>query len=230
MLITTAREVAAESVLRNGSYDPTDASHRKRLDYAIQSAGDEFVSRVRPFVESKGPFTMAAGDSTVATIGVNPLRVKFVTAQEGSGPEVPATIIRHEDMLRLRSDYPLNLRPMIWPYMATSRGRMVSFDPSNATIYTYGTAGVAIDFRVAQNRMFTTWTAGDAAPVGNLDIPDEFVREFLYKGVPYYYDLVQASSDYVSRTRQGWEEFLLRAAAKQMPTVFILPVDPDRIS
>ncbi len=66
-----ARTLCANAVLRNGSYDPTNAANLARLDFAIDAAFNEFCNAVKCDIQNDRTLTLAAGDDTLDCSGIS---------------------------------------------------------------------------------------------------------------------------------------------------------------
>lgn len=245
MTLTTARDIAAQAVIRDGSYDPTNSTQVKRLDYAIQAAGQEFMNRVRCDRAIDATLSTTSGQETIdisSITGLKPENFLFAEMLDDSGP-LPRRFkiqpISYDDMAALTLNPMLYMQSYVWaalnPINQYGYPSLLSFNDDRVTVWIYPVPRVTKTIKFYYWKPFVPFTAGTGSPGSVvLNIPDDLVYEFLYKGVAYYYDIAEApqNDQYGSAKKarkQVWDEFIERAAGSVSSMAYIMPVSPDTL-
>ncbi len=244
MTLTLARDIAAQAVIRDGSYDPTNAANVKRLDYAIQAAGQEFMNRVRCDRTIDKTLSMTTGVQTIdysSVTGLKPENFLFaeIIDDTDSLPRRYRIIpIAYDDMAQLTLRPSLLYQSYVWAALNPNKQlgwpAFLSFNDDRVTLWLYPAPQSTKSIWLYYWHPFVSWTAGGSPTGIILNIPDDLVYEFLYKGVAYYYDIAEspASDQYGAKAKQrkqNWDEFVMRAEGSVSSLSYLMPISPDSV-
>jgi hypothetical protein len=211
-----ARAIAANAVLRNGSYDPTDASNVARLDMAIDAAFMEFCNRVCCDIVSDTSITIPAGStsvdlSTIAGFDVDRL-LKMGVITGGSiyfqCMLVDASVV---EQARNSSSIIMSNFPFFTGIVPNASGidafALVAVSPDRTTLQIYPKFQENMTVRIEYWKQFNAAAAGTGT---KFNVPYEFCYGICYWGVPLYYDFTQDGGK-ADRCRQEFDNLILRS-------------------
>lgn len=245
MTLTVARDIAAQAVIRDGSYNPSDTENVKRLDYAIQAAGQEFMNRVRCDRAVDSTLSMTTGVQTVNYSTVTALKpenflfAEIVDNTDSLPRRYRILPIAYDDMAQLTLRPSLLYQSYVWaalnPNSQLGWPCFLAFNDDRITLWLYPAPQATKVLNLYYWRPFVSWTAGTATPGSvTINIPDDLVYEFLYKGVAYYYDIAEAPANdqygaKAKNRRQAWDEFIMRAEGSVSSMSYLMPISPDSV-
>lgn len=197
-----ARSLCAEAVLRNGSYDPTNAPQLARLDRAIDAAFNEFCRRAKHDITIDTSITLAAGEDTIDVSTITGFQIdrfmkSFLTTPlelDGTGG-VPIEMrwSDYGDALGARKGvyYQDNWVPGMQPPLVRGDGQyavLCGFKQDSSVIQLAQIFATDMVFNLCYFRDFNRAAAATGT---KFNVPRQYCDEICYFGVPLYYDAMQ---------------------------------------
>lgn len=218
--VATLRNIVAQAVLRNGSFDPTDAANVTRLDMAIKAAGDEWMLQCKSHKKVDTSLTLASDSYEVDITGITDFSPRrFMGAELNdtvAGHIIQSIGVDYDTLMEARLNWNANnafaFIGQVPPQgIYNGRPSVCAFNHDMTRMLFYPKSDTAFQVRLHYWLPFVSWTYGSLVPPATttvINIPDEFIFGFAQYAVPLKYDMVQASADYLRIAEPAYRRFI----------------------
>lgn len=197
MTIATARAILAEHA-RNANSDEYTST---QYDYAIQAAGNEFVSRTKCVISSGEILLAVADDDVVDADWAADFRPDRLLRAWVRGEPEDLQVVEYREVRRLLTEQTETGTPTMIGFASNTA--------NDAKIWKYPSSGLNIDYQYYSP--FTVYTAGTATTSTVLNIDDDMMFGVVIYGAVYYLQRSHVEhQNYIQTARRDFEAHILR--------------------
>lgn len=197
MTILTARAILAEHA-RNANSDEYTST---QYDYAIQAAGNEFVSRTKCVISNATILLAVADDDVVDTDWATDFRPDRLLRAWVRGEPEDLQVVEYREVRRLLTEQTETGTPTMIGFASNTA--------NDAKLWKFPSSGLNIDYQYYAP--FLQYTAGTATTSTELNIPDDMMFGVITAGAVFYLQRnMQEHQGYIQSCRRDFEQHILR--------------------
>jgi hypothetical protein len=195
MTIAQARLLLLDAA-RNANADQNNSTN---LDYAIQAAGNEFVSRTRCVIKSGEILLASPDDDIVSGDWASDFRADRLLRAWVRNESEDLQVVAYREVVRLLDEDSGTGIPTLIGFASTTTNA--------AKLWRYPSAAINIDYQYFPP--FTAYTAGTGTDGTELNIPEDMIRPVINCGAVYYLlKNMPENADWVDRCRRDFEQHI----------------------